>query len=70
MKFNSDKTGLITVTGKTNVIKYSYKLCDECITRTDSIKKPKSTFGVLFSPSRKMFELTRTLTYFFLLLFV
>jgi hypothetical protein len=52
MKHNTDKTRVITFTRKTNAINYNYKLCDKCITRTDSIKD----LGILLNS--KLFSLS------------
>jgi hypothetical protein len=38
VKFNDDKTKVITFARKINAINYNYQLCDECVTRTVSIK--------------------------------
>jgi len=38
MKLNVDKIRVIVFTGKTCAISYVCRLCDECVTRTDSIE--------------------------------
>jgi hypothetical protein len=58
MKLNNDQTGLVTVTGKTNVLNYNYKLCDECVIRTDSIRYP-----VVLLDSRLFFYLHHHVDY-------
>ena len=45
MKLNIDKTRVITFTRKSNSINYNYKLCDKYTTRTQYIKRPRSSFG-------------------------
>jgi hypothetical protein len=75
MKVNNDKSKVITFTRRTSPIHYNYKLCDKCITRTDSVKD----LGILlnsellfhhhvdyiFFQSLKMLGLIRSSTYSF-----
>jgi hypothetical protein len=75
MKLTITKTRVIAFTRKTNVLYYTYKICDSSITRTDTIKDlgvqldSKLHFhghvDYIFSQSIRMLGLIRTIPYSF-----
>jgi hypothetical protein len=75
MKLNVSKTTVIAFTRKTNVLYYSYKICDLFITRTDTIKDPgvqldsklhfHAHVNYISSQSVRTLGLIQTITYSF-----
>jgi hypothetical protein len=75
MKLNINKTRVIAFTRRTNVLYYSYKICDSFINRTDTIKDLvvqlelklhlHAHVDYIFSQSVRTWGLMRTVTYSF-----
>jgi hypothetical protein len=75
MKLTISKTRVIAFTRKTNVLYYSYKICDSFVTRTDTIKDlgiqldsklhSHAHVDYIFAQSIRMLGSIRTVTYCF-----